>query len=156
MLAETVTRLEMSWKKLLRAEKGPRQTERNRAKGGPGEKRMGENEMVQGWKGSEGPVAYVIRGEKTELKARYHLSSGKWYSDAPVVFHVGGFYNARYYSPLPAPSCLSRRHAAANRPADLSRVWPPSCSFYIAFSVHVRQRDWHSSNPPPILPTRLR
>lgn len=89
----------------------------------------------QGEEGSEVSAAYVIRGEKTELKACYHLSSGKWYSDAPVVFHVGGFYNARYCSPLLAATLPS------THPADLSRVWPPSYSFYIAFSVHVRQRD---------------
>lgn len=25
--------------------------------------------------------------------------------------------------------------------ADLSKVWSPSCNFYITFSIHVRQRD---------------
>lgn len=114
MLAETVTRLEMSWKKLQRAEKQRAEADREKSsEKGTGretdrEERIGRAgargrwRTRRGWE-SEVAAAYVIRGEKTELKARYHLSSGKWYSDAPVVFHVGGFYNARYCSPLSVP-----------------------------------------------------
>lgn len=85
MLAETVTRLEMSWKKLLRAEKGAEaDREKSSEKGTGRETDRGKNEMEEqgreGWQGrweSEVAAAYVICGEKTELKARYHLSSGK-------------------------------------------------------------------------------
>lgn len=121
---------------------------------------------VRGGRKCEGlGAAYVIRGEKTELKARYHLSSGKWYSDALVVFHVGGFYNARYYSPLPLPPraaiqpspsrAFSPLRSPSVPPTLAEGVAAPSCSFYIAFSVHVRQQDWHSSTLPPSFPPSL-
>jgi len=93
--------------------------ERNRERveadqSGRGEiERAGDSKDEQGrmkWrrgKGEKGVAVYVIRREKAELRARYHLSSGKWYSNGRVVFHTGGFYNARYYSTLLSLSRLS-------------------------------------------------
>lgn len=106
----------------------------------------------------EGLAAYVIRGEKTELKARYHLSSGKWYSDAPVVFHVSGFYNARYYSPLfflPRATPL----AATLPPATLPPTLSTGCGLHSAAFTSVLPSTYTSEtdvlqnpsapSPPP-------
>lgn len=106
------------------------------------------------------PAAYVIRGEKTELKARYHLSSGKWYSDAPVVFHVGGFYNARYYSPRPLvlPRSPMLPALAATPPPTI----PPTlagCGLHPAAFTSLFPSTYASGTdilqtplPPPLLP----
>lgn len=100
MLAETMTRLEMSWKKLLRTEKGDR--EKLSAKRGPGENGWRENEIAEQGEGGEGLTTYVIRGEKTELKARYHLSGSKWYSDVPRLFFTWVDFTTRDIT-LPLP-----------------------------------------------------
>jgi len=60
-------------------------------------------------RGEETLVTYVIHDERAKLSARYHLSSGKWYSNArPRLFFTRvDFYNARYYS-LPLHPLSSR------------------------------------------------
>lgn len=100
-------------------------------------------------------AAYVICGEKTELKARYHLSSGKWYSDAPVVFHVGGFYNARYYSPLsapppPSPPCPSRRHRRPFPPTLAGCGLHPAAFTSLFPSTYASGTDILQATLPPL------
>lgn len=121
MLAETMTRLEMSWKKLLRAEKGPRQVERNRVKRGPQErKRTVGNEMVgQGVRKGvrcRPPMSSVEERQSLKHATTYQAVNGV---AMPRLFFTWVDFTTRDIAlPFSPP-----RH---RHPADLSRVWPPA------------------------------
>lgn len=135
----------------------PRQAERNRAKRGPRKERTEEKrnggagrkrvKKARGWPA----VSSAEKRQSLKHATTYQAVNG---IAMPRLFFTWVDFTTRDItlpfplpsSPFPFPSSPVPFSPAVPppttvRPADLSRVWPLSCSFYITFSVHVRQRD---------------
>lgn len=80
MLTETVTRLEMSWKKLLRAEKGAEADREKSSEKGTRRDRTGENEMAeeQGRKEARGwlPMSSAEKRQSLKHATTYQAVNG--------------------------------------------------------------------------------
>lgn len=155
-----MTHLEMSWKKLRRAEKrdrgrqreierkGETRKERTEEKrnGGAGRKGM---KKARGWPA----VSSAERRQSLKHATTYQAVNGvamprlffTWVDfttrDITLPFPLPSPQALCFLRPRPVPFSPAVPPPTTVRPADLSRVWPPSCSFYITFSVHVRRRD---------------